>query len=162
MQAFSVPEEKFIFDFIYELVAWMNDTMPNRSGKAPQRIFCSTITKTIFLSPGDNQLNCDYQLFFMKKLWINNTPGRDLKADQIFYFPQEVPKYLNGYYKVPKADAVKVAALLYRIQFGDDTVALQRNTHDVLVQILPEDVMNATKTDEWKKLILAMFNQHQG
>lgn len=32
-KAFSVPEEKFIFDFIYELVTWMKDTMPNRSGK---------------------------------------------------------------------------------------------------------------------------------
>lgn len=31
-QAFSVPEEKFIFDFIYELVDWMKETLPNRQG----------------------------------------------------------------------------------------------------------------------------------
>lgn len=96
----------------------------------------------------------------MKKLWFNNTPGRDPNADQIFYFPQEVPKYLNGYYKVPKADAVKAAALLYRIQFGDDPTALQRSTHDLLLQLMPEDVLNATKITEWKKLIGAMLNQH--
>lgn len=116
----------------------------------------------IYNFKGDQQLQCDYQLFFMKKLWFNSTPGRDPNADQIFYFPQEVPKYLNGYYKVPKADAVKVAALLYRIQIGDDPVPLQRSTHDMLLQFVPEDVLNGTKLTEWKKLILSMFNQHIG
>lgn len=98
----------------------------------------------------------------MKKLWINTVPGRDLNADQIFYFPQEVPKYLNGYYKVPKADAVKFAALLYRIQYGSDAMPIQQLTGHVLSQILPEDVRMQTKTDEWRKLILAMYNTQVG
>lgn len=143
-KAFSVPEDKFIFDFIYELVAWMRETMPNRGG---------TDTSAI---------QCNYQLFFMKKLWVNMQVGRDATADQMFYFPQEVPKYLNGYYRVPKADAVKIAALLYRILFGVDVAPLQRQTLGVLAQILPEDVMNATRTDEWKKLIVAMYNSQSG
>lgn len=33
LQAFSVPEEQFIFDFIYELVDWMKETIPNRTGQ---------------------------------------------------------------------------------------------------------------------------------
>lgn len=142
-KAFSVPEDKFVFDFIHELVQWIRETMPNRGGDL-------------------TTLQCSYQLFFMKKLWINNTPGRDPNADTMFYFPQEVPKYLNGYYRVPKADAVKIAALLYRIQFGADVMPLQRQTHGVLAQILPDDVMQATRTDEWRKLILAMYNGQTG
>lgn len=98
----------------------------------------------------------------MKKLWINTMPGRDKHADEIFYFPQEVPKYLNGYYKVPKADAVKFGALLYRIQFGNDTQPLTQQTYSVLPQILPEDVMATTKLDEWRKLILSFYNSQVG
>lgn len=98
----------------------------------------------------------------MKKLWINTVPGRDKNADQIFYFPQEVPKYLNGYYKVPKADAVKFAALLYRVQFGSDSQPLQQQTFQVLSQILPEDMMATTKLEEWRKLILAMYSNQIG
>jgi len=136
-KAFSVPEEQFIFDFIYELVDWMKETIPNRT---------------------DQQIQCNYQLFFMKKLWINTVPGKDANADLIFYFPQEVPKFLNGYYKVPKTDAMKFGALLYRIQFGTSSLPLQQQVHSVLPQILPEDVINTAKTDEWKKLILSVYN----
>lgn len=77
----SVPESYYIFDFIYELVNYvMQNQMPAR-------------TK-------EKNVQFHYQLFFLKKLWINFTPGRDLVADETFYFYQELPKYLNGYYKV--------------------------------------------------------------
>jgi myosin VIIa len=81
-KAFSVPEEYFIFDFICELVEWMKETFPTRVN--------------------DGHIQCQYQLFFMKKLWINTVPGKDSNADEIFYYPQEVPKYLNAYYKVKR------------------------------------------------------------
>lgn len=108
--------------------------------------------------PGDQQIQCNYQLFFMKKLWINAVPGKDPNADLIFYFPQEVPKFLNGYYKVSKPDAMQFGALLYRIQFGNDSLPLQQQIQSVLPQILPEDVINTTKPEEWKKLILSVYN----
>lgn len=77
----SIPEDYFIFDFIYELVNYiMQDQMPAR-------------TK-------EKALKFHYQIFFLKKLWINFTPGRDEVADETFFFYQELPKYLNGYYKV--------------------------------------------------------------
>lgn len=77
----SVPESNFIFDFIYELVnLFMKSSMPTRTN--------------------EKNVQVHYQLFFLKKLWINFTPGRDSIADETFYFYQELPKYLNGYYKV--------------------------------------------------------------
>lgn len=77
----SVPEDLYVFDFIYDLVnRIMQSQMPGR-------------TK-------EKHIQFQYQLFFLKKLWINFTPGRDSVADESFYFYQELPKYLNGYYKV--------------------------------------------------------------
>lgn len=120
----------------------MQETMPNRSA--------------------EHQIQCNYQLFFMKKLWLNTVPGRDKNADEIFYFPQEVPKYLNGYYKVAKPDAIKVAAILYRIKFGSNDVPLNQQTYDVLSQIMPEDVGALAKPNEWKKAILTVYNSQIG
>lgn len=77
----SVPEDSFIFDFIYELVNFMMKSQ--------------MLTRT-----NERNIQFQYQLFFLKKLWINFTPGRDSVADETFYFYQELPKYLNGYYKV--------------------------------------------------------------
>lgn len=77
----SIPENNYIFDFIYELVHHvMRNQMPSMMK--------------------DKNVQFHYQLFFLKKLWIDFTPGRDSVADETFYFYQELPKYLNGYYKV--------------------------------------------------------------
>jgi myosin VIIa len=136
-KAFSVPEECFIFDFICELVEWMKETYPTRIS--------------------DGHIQCQYQLFFMKKLWINTVPGKDRNADEIFYYPQEVPKYLNAYYKVTKAEAVKLAALIYRSQCGRDDNHLHR-FHDILPRLVPEDLIAVQKADEWKKQIISVYN----
>lgn len=77
----SVPENFYLFDFIYELVNYvMQSQMPSRAK--------------------ERNVQFQYQLFFLKKLWLNFTPGRDPVADETFYFYQELPKYLNGYYNV--------------------------------------------------------------
>lgn len=76
----SVPENCFIFDFIYDLLQWVKSNMPSRNNDQPVQLH--------------------YQLFFMKKLWVNYVPGRDSIADEFFYFYQELQKYLYGFYKV--------------------------------------------------------------
>lgn len=112
----------------------------------------------------EQQIHCNYQLFFMKKLWINNTPGKDRNADQIFHFSQEVPKYLNGYYRISKMDAIKFAALLYRIQCDSDSSVLrnQQQFQSVLPQLLPEDTIKLAKTEDWRKSIMSMYNSQIG
>jgi myosin-7 len=61
----------------------------------------------------------------MKKLWTNTVPGKDKNADLIFHYHQELPKLLRGYHKCTKEEACKLAALVYRVRFGDSKQELQ-------------------------------------
>lgn len=134
-KVFSIPEDHFVFDFITELAGWVKDNLPSRIG--------------------DNQIKP--QIFFLKKLWINVQPGRDQNADHIFFYYQEVQKYLKGYYKFTKSEAAKMAAVIYRIDFGTGPA----NAHQILENLnylIPEDLHNIMKPDEWKKTILAACN----
>lgn len=142
-KVFSMPEEYFIFDFIYELMEWMRETMPSRSN--------------------DNRIHCEYQLFFMKKLWINVTPGKDPIADEMFYFYQEVPKLLQGYYKLTKMEAVELGAYIFWAQYEEQDVQhLQKAFPDMLHGLIPEDVVRMQKIDQWKKDILVKVNALKG
>lgn len=132
-KAFSIPETDFIFDFITELMQWIKQNMPTRSLESQQI--------------------CPYQLYFMKKLWLNITPGKDRNADDIFHYPQEVPKYLTGYYKITKELAVKLSALIYVVEYGENLVPLQK-PHDILKHIIPDDILPIMKSQEWKTNIV--------
>lgn len=140
-KVFSIPEDDFLFDFISELILWVKQTMPSRNT--------------------NEQILVKYQLFFMKKMWFNTVPGRDTSADTIFYYPQEVPKYLNGYYKIDKYEATEIAALLYKINFGDSMIHLQR-IHEILPKILPQDMIALQKSDSWKKGVFAALKSMDG
>ena len=63
----SVPEGDFFFDFVRHLTDWIRKARPTRDGAVPQ---------------------FTYQVFFMKKLWTNTVPGKDINADVIFHFHQ--------------------------------------------------------------------------
>ncbi|XP_058816281.1 myosin-VIIa-like [Topomyia yanbarensis] len=142
-KVFSVPEEYFIFDFIYELMEWMRETLPSRSN--------------------DNRIQCEYQLFFMKKLWINVVPGKDSFADQMFYFHQEVPKLLQGYYKVSKSEAVELAAYIFWAQYEEqDIQLLQKSFSEMMLLLIPEDAIRMQKADQWKKDIVSKVQSLNG
>lgn len=74
--------------------------------------------------PTSGPIHAQYQIFFMKKLWVNAIPGRDENADSIFYFHQELPKLLRGYHKCSKNDAIKLGALIYRSKYGANKAEL--------------------------------------
>jgi len=98
----SVPEGDFFFDFVRHLTEWLKKT--KQQGK-----------DGVSVNP-----NLTYQVFFMKKLWSTTVVGKDPKADCIFHYHQELPKLLRGYHKCTKEEAVQLAALQYRVRFGDD------------------------------------------
>ncbi|XP_050685505.1 myosin-VIIa-like isoform X2 [Leptidea sinapis] len=137
-KVFSVPENFYFFDFIHELVDWMKHTRPGR---------------------GADHLQMNYQIFFMKKLWINTVPGKDKNADEIFYFPQELPKYLRGYHKTSKQDLIELAALLYRARYGDDQTLLPQITQ-MLSEFIPSDMLKIQTNSQWKSSISSAYFKH--
>lgn len=62
-----MPDSDFFFDFVRQLSDWVKQSRPN--------------TNRAFVTFA-------YQVFFMKKLWINTVPGDDRIADLMFHFPQ--------------------------------------------------------------------------
>lgn len=98
----------------------------------------------------------------MKKLWFNIVPGRDLNADQIFYYHQELPKYLRGFHKCTKSDAAKLAALVYRAKFDDDLTSLKQISTANLKEYVPQDIVGTQSLTEWKKDILTAYDNDRG
>ncbi|KAG7311722.1 hypothetical protein JYU34_002775 [Plutella xylostella] len=139
-KVFSVPENYYFFDFVHELVEWMKQSRPTTRG-APA------------------QINMNYQIFFMKKLWINTIPGRDKNADEIFYFPQELPKYLRGYHKTSKTDLIELAALIYRARYGSDQSLLSQ-IPQMLDELIPPDMIKIQSNSQWKSAISAAYAKH--
>ena len=100
-----------------------------------------------------------YQVFFMKKLWTNTVPGRDPNADVIFHYHQEMPKLLRGYHKASKEEAAQLAALQYRVRFGDDKSEFQNITR-MLKELLPSDMIRSMSPEDWKRVSWFFSKQH--
>lgn len=105
---------------------------------------------------GAAPIQAQYQIFFMKKLWMNTIPGRDPNADQIFHYHQELPKYLRGFHKCSKEDAIKLGALILRTRV-DTQAEAQNFVQNAVKEIVPHDLLRAATTSEWKKNILNAY-----
>eukprot|EP00050_Salpingoeca_kvevrii_P001267 m.166190 g.166190 ORF g.166190 m.166190 type:complete len:2194 (-) comp10335_c1_seq21:224-6805(-) len=137
----SVPEGDFFFDFVRHLTEWLKKTKQgSKDGSNP---------------------NLTYQVFFMKKLWSNTVVGRDPAADCIFHYHQELPKLLRGYHKCTKEEAVQLAALQYRVRFGEDKQQFGA-IPAMLKELVPHDLIASMSADDWKKMIVSAFNKHGG
>lgn len=95
----------------------------------------------------------------MRKLWLNVAPGKDLKADTIFHYHQELPKYLRGYHKCSKDEAVQLAGLIYKVHFNNDRTQLAA-IPKILKELVPENLLRAVSPDEWKKVRTSAFLSH--
>jgi myosin-7 len=136
----SVPEGDFFFDFVRHLTEWLKKTKQ---------------------SPKDtSNPNLTYMVFFMKKLWSNTVIGKDERADIIFHYHQELPKLLRGYHKVSKEEAIQLAALLYRVKYGDDKKQLS-SVPAMLNEIVPNDMVNIMTPEDWKRQVAGAFMKHK-
>lgn len=95
----------------------------------------------------------------MKKLWVNTIPCKDENADDIFYYHQELPKYLRGYHKCTKADAVTLAAYIYRAKFEGDISHLQTDSR-MVKDLVPQYLLKSQSSSDWKKNIIAAYNSN--
>uniref|UniRef100_A0A0P6DFS6 Unconventional myosin-X n=1 Tax=Daphnia magna TaxID=35525 RepID=A0A0P6DFS6_9CRUS len=136
----SVPEEDFFFDFVRHLTDWIKKAKPTKDGITPQ---------------------FTYQVFFMKKLWTNTVPGKDRNADTIFHFHQELPKLLRGYHRCNKDEAIRLAAFIYRVRFGESKNELA-NVPQMLRDLVPADLIKLLGNNDWKKCITAAHAQDSG
>ncbi|XP_074658425.1 myosin-VIIa-like [Tubulanus polymorphus] len=136
----SVPEGDFFFDFVRHLTDWIKKARPSKDGLAPQFV---------------------YQVFFMKKLWSTTVPGRDRNADIIFHYHQELPKLLRGYHKCGQDEAAQLAALIYRVKYGDDKTQLQ-NIPRRLREFVPSDLTRQKNIEDWKRAIITYYNRDAG
>ncbi|XP_069983292.1 myosin-VIIa isoform X1 [Penaeus vannamei] len=136
----SVPEGDFFFDFVRHLTDWIKKARPSRDGTTP---------------------HFTYQVFFMKKLWTNTVPGKDRNADIIFHFHQELPKLLRGYHRCTKDEAARLAALVYRVRFGESKQELA-HIPTMLRDLIPADLAKAQSTNEWKRVIVQHYNNDAG
>ncbi|KAH8328201.1 hypothetical protein KR067_006039, partial [Drosophila pandora] len=132
-KVYAMPEEEFVFDFITQLIFYLRQQKTLRS-----------------MSDGH------YQLHFMRKLWLNNLPGEDLNGDIIFSYPQELHKYLKGYYPIDCEQASHLAGLLYS---ADHEVSLQR-LPEVLPRLVPEDLIPLLTVAEWRHQILPRLHHN--
>ncbi|XP_067851710.1 unconventional myosin-VIIa-like [Heptranchias perlo] len=136
----SIPEGDFFFDFVRHVSDWVKKDKPMKDGMS---------------------VSVTHQVLFMRKLWLNVFPGRDLKADVVFHYPQELPKYLRGYHQCPKEDAVQIAAFIYKVKFSDDKSQFV-NIPKMLKDLVPVDMVRMMSSEEWKKAIVAAYNKHAG
>ncbi|XP_074391092.1 unconventional myosin-VIIa isoform X5 [Zonotrichia albicollis] len=136
----SVPEGDFFFDFVRHLTDWIKKARPAKDGIVP---------------------SLTYQVFFMKKLWTNTTPGKDSMADSIFHYYQELPKYLRGYHKCSREEVLQLAALIYRVKFEDDKSYFP-SIPKLLKELVPQDLIRQLSPDDWKRSVVAYYNKHAG
>ncbi|KAF5273638.1 hypothetical protein FQR65_LT04638 [Abscondita terminalis] len=136
-KVFSIPGDSFFYDFIYEVVEWMKKTKASWNSAV--------------------SVQAHYHVFFMKKLWVNTVPKRDPNADQIFHYSQELPKYLKGYHKTSKQEAVKLAALIYRAKFDDNVSMLLQLNQTTLKELVPLHLIRVQSLSDWKKNIVEAY-----
>lgn len=89
---------------------------------------------------------------------MNAAPGKDPMADEMFYYHQELQKYLLGYHKCSKQDAIKLAALITRIKADKINNNPQKINDNFLREIVPRDLLKACSLREWRNSIADKYN----
>nr|XP_033813505.1 unconventional myosin-VIIb isoform X2 [Geotrypetes seraphini] len=137
-KVFSQNNNEHFFDSLRHLYDWTRRNKPMKDGMP---------------------VSISYQLFFMRKLWINVFPGKDLKADCIFHYHQELPKYLRGYHKCSVEETVHMAGLIYKVNFNNDKTQLAVISK-ILKDLVPENMLRLKPSEDWKKNITLAYNKY--
>ncbi|KAG8514234.1 Unconventional myosin-VIIb, partial [Galemys pyrenaicus] len=135
----SQKEGDFFFDSLREISDWVKKNKPQKEG-AP--------------------VTLPYQVYFMRKLWLAVIPGKDVRADTILHYHQELPKYLRGFHKCSREDAVHLAGLIYKARYDSDRSHLA-SIPKILRELVPENLTRLMSSEEWKKNILLAVDQHK-
>ncbi|XP_023565487.1 unconventional myosin-VIIb [Octodon degus] len=135
----SQKEGDFFFDSLRQVSDWVRKNKPQKEG-APATL--------------------PYQVYFMRKLWLSVVPGKDVNADTILHYHQELPKYLRGFHKCSREDATHLAGLIYKAQFDNDQSQLA-NVPKILRDLVPENLTRLMSSEEWRKSLLLECSKHR-
>uniref|UniRef100_A0A8D2DM55 Unconventional myosin-VIIb n=1 Tax=Sciurus vulgaris TaxID=55149 RepID=A0A8D2DM55_SCIVU len=135
----SQKEGDFFFDSLRQVSDWVKKNKPQKEG-AP--------------------VTLPYQVYFMRKLWLSVAPGKDMNADTILHYHQELPKYLRGFHKCTREDAVHLAGLIYKARFDNDQSPLA-SVPKILRELVPENLTRLMSSEEWKKSLLVEYDKHK-
>lgn len=64
---------------------------------------------------------------------------------------QELPKYLRGYHKCSKEDAIQLAGLIFRVRFNSDRTQYAA-IPKILKELVPENMIPILSSEEWKRV----------
>uniref|UniRef100_W5MDG5 Myosin VIIBb n=1 Tax=Lepisosteus oculatus TaxID=7918 RepID=W5MDG5_LEPOC len=134
----SLNEAEYFFDSLRQITDWTRKVKRVKDG---------------------GPVNVPYLVFFMRKLWFNVTPGKDIQADIIFHYTQELPKYLRGYHRCSKEDMINIAALIFKLKFNNDKSEFVM-IPKMLKELVPNDQLKLMSAEEWRKNIIASYNKH--
>lgn len=65
---------------------------------------------------------------------------------------QELPKYLRGFHKCSREDAIHLASLIYKAQFNNDRSQLA-SIPKILRDLVPENLTRLMSSEEWRKVL---------
>ncbi|KAJ4936638.1 hypothetical protein JOQ06_001227 [Pogonophryne albipinna] len=136
----NLQDQKYLFDSLRQTAE------PSKKGKRVKEV---------------NQVNMPYLVIFKRKLWFNVSPGKDLVADLMFHYPQELPRYLRGYHNCTKEDMTNIGGLLFRAEVDSDRsqfVMIPR----MLRELVPADQIDLMSPEEWKKHIIQAYSKQSG
>lgn len=147
----SAPDGEFFLDSLTNVeLFWAKQMRSQRS----------SVTESNKGSP-DFSAPTSVHVFFLKKLWVNSEPGKNKNADSMFHFPQEVPNYLRGYHNCSDKDAGRLAAYIYRAQFGDDMSALS-DFEANMKALIPHPILEKRSPNEWKQVVKEEMGRTKG
>lgn len=66
---------------------------------------------------------------------------------------------LRGYHKCKVEEAVELAALVFRVRYGDNSYELE-SIPKILKDLVPMDLLKQLTADEWKKRIATAYHKH--
>ncbi|XP_048747216.2 myosin-VIIa-like isoform X2 [Ostrea edulis] len=147
----SAPDGEYFLDSLTNVeLFWAKQMRSQRS----------SVTESNMGSP-DFTAPTAVHVFFLKKLWVNAEPGKNKNADSMFHFPQEVPNYLRGYHNCSEKDAGRLAAYIYRAQFGDDVSALA-DFETNMKALIPQPLLPNKPPNEWKQVVMEEIGKTKG
>uniref|UniRef100_A0A3Q4GWE9 Myosin VIIBb n=1 Tax=Neolamprologus brichardi TaxID=32507 RepID=A0A3Q4GWE9_NEOBR len=136
----SMEEDKYFFDSLK-----ITSDVPKKKKKGKE----------------GNGTNLPSLVLFKRKLWFNVNPGKDVKADLTFHFPQERSRYLRGYHDCTKEDMITLGGLLFRVKVESDMSQFVM-IPKMLKDLVPADQQKIMSPDEWKKHIISSYKQQSG